>query len=106
MKLATINQIVEAILEDGEHSIDLKIQGWKKRLGAIPVKTEHEESMRELLRKDYIRIANEAVIYYKTAMICEEKGIDKAMKYFYGDHSDDEYREFQTEVVMLHEDKV
>lgn len=96
IKLSTINQIVEAILEDGEHDIDLEIQGWKKRLGVIPVKPEQEESMRELLRKDYIRNANEAVIYYKTAMICEDKGIDKAMEYFTGTHSEDEYQEFRT----------
>lgn len=96
MKLSTINQIVEAILEDGEHNIDLEIQGWKKRLGPIPVKPEHEESMRELLRKDYIERVNAAVIYYKTAMICEKKGIDKAMEYFTGTHNEDEYQEFRT----------
>lgn len=94
IKLATIYQIVEAILKDGEHTIDLEIQGWKKRLGAIPVKPEQEESMRELLRKDYIRKANEAVIYYKTAMICEAEGIDKAMEYFTGTHNEDEWQEF------------
>ena len=99
MKLSTINQIVEAILEDGEHKIDLEIQGWKKSLGAIPVKPEQEESMRELLRKDYIERANEAVILYKTAMICEDKGIDKAMEYFNGTHGEDEYQEFKTSVV-------
>lgn len=99
MKLSTINRIVEAILEDGEHKIDLSIQEWKKKLGAIPVKPEHEESMRELLRKDYIERVNEAVIYYKTAMICEDKGIDKAMEYFNGPHDEDEYQEFKTSVV-------
>lgn len=64
MKLSTINQIVEAILEDGEN-----------------------------------KIANEAVILYKTAMICEDKGIDKAMEYFNGPHDEDEYQEFKTSVV-------
>lgn len=100
IKLSTINQIVEAVLEDGEHYIDLEIAGWKKRLGATPVKPEQEESMRELLRKDYIRIANEAVIYYKTAMICEYKGIDKAMEYFTGTHNEDEYQEFRTSMAI------
>lgn len=99
IKLSTINQIVEAILEDGERNIDLEIQGWKKRLGAIPVKPEQEESMRELLRNDYIERANEAVIFYKTAMICEDKGIDKAMEYFNGTHSEDEFQEFRTSMV-------
>ena len=39
-------------------------------------------------------VANEAAIYYKTAMICEDKGIDKAMEYFKGSHSQEEYKEF------------
>lgn len=99
-KLSTINQIVEAILEDGEFNICLEIQGWKERLGAIPVKPEQEEAMRELLRKDYIKIANEAVIYYKTAMICEDKGLDKAMEYFLGPHNEDEYQEFRTSMTL------
>lgn len=44
-------------------------------------------------------IANEAVIYYKTAMICEDKGIDKAMEYFTGTHTENEYQEFRTSMV-------
>lgn len=99
IKLSTINQIVEAILEDGEHHIDLEIAGWKRRLGRIPVMPEQESAMRDLLRKDYRKIANEAVIYYKTAMICEDKGIDKAMEYYMGTHNEDEFQEFRTSVV-------
>lgn len=38
-------------------------------------------------------VANEAAIYYKTAMICEDKGIDEAMEYFKGTHNENEYRE-------------
>lgn len=74
MKLSTINQIVEGILEE---------------LG--------EKSNGRM-------IANEAVIYYKTAMICELKGIDEAMKYYLGTHSEDEFQEFRTSVVAK-EDK-
>lgn len=68
IKLSTINQIVEAILEE---------------LG--------EKSNGRM-------IANEAVIYYKTAMICEDKGIDKAMEYFTGTHNEDEFQEFRTSI--------
>lgn len=47
--------------------------------------------------KDSLKIiANEAAIYYKTAMIYEDKGIDKAMEYFTGTHNEDEYQEFRT----------
>lgn len=45
-------------------------------------------------------VANEATIYLKTALICEElQGIDKAMEYFTGTHSEDEYKEFRTETI-------
>ena len=71
MKLSTINQIVESILAQ--------------------YKGATVESQANL-------IANEATIYLKTALICEDRGIDEAMKYFAGDHTTDEYKEFMTEV--------
>lgn len=45
------------------------------------------------------QIANDAVIYLKTALICEHEGIDKAMEYFKGPHTADEWQEFRTSVV-------
>ena len=72
MKLSTINLIVEGILEDADTPSE------KQRV---------------------IPIANEATIYLKTALICELQGIDKAMEYFHGNHTMDEYKEFRTEVV-------
>ena len=69
-EVSTIKQIVEAILDQP---------------------TSDEDRLKIL--------ANEAVIYYKTAMICEDKGIDKAMEYYLGTHNEDEYEEFRTIVV-------
>lgn len=69
IKLSTINQIVEAIIAEAPGENHKKV------------------------------LANEAVIYYKTAMICEEKGIEEAMKYFTGTHDADEYQEFRTSMV-------
>ncbi len=46
-------------------------------------------------------VANEATIYLKMAIICERRGIDKAMEYFMGTHQDDEYLEYMT----IEEDK-
>ena len=85
IKLSTINQIVEAILEVGD-----------KRAEKIPDGMGFDKT---LSKKRYAFIANEAVIYYKTAMICEDKGIDEAMKYFTGTHNEDEYQEFRTSMV-------
>lgn len=70
---ATITQVVDAILS---------------RFGEI----EPENSK---------TIANEATIYLKMAIICERRGIDKAMEYFMGTHQDDEYLEYMT----IEEDK-
>ena len=71
MKLSTINQIVESIIEDTPGSKQTK-------------------EMR----------ANEAVIILKTALICEHDGIDRAMDYYFGTHTTDEFQEFRTSVVM------
>lgn len=79
MKLSTINQIVEAILSQTKSD----------------TKLPHED-VREATFK---RMANEATIILKTAMICEARGIDEAMKYYNGTHSEDEYQEYRTGVV-------
>ena len=68
--LVTINQIVEAILFQDGDKTKLKSR------------------------------ANEATIILKTAMICEYSGIDEAMKYYNGTHSEDEYQEFRTSTVL------
>lgn len=63
LKLGTISQIVEALLEQGEDEA-----------------------------------ANEAAIVLKTAMICEDRGIEEAMKYYNGVHSPNECIELMTAV--------
>ena len=83
MKLSTINQIVEAILSQTKSDIKLP-----------------HEDVREATFK---RMANEATIILKTAMICEARGIDEAMKYYNGTHSVDEYKEFRTGVVSFND---
>lgn len=70
LKLTTINQIVEVILSQ---------DGDKAKLTCR---------------------ANEATIILKTAMICEYSGIDEAMKYYEGAHSEDEYQEYRTSVIL------
>lgn len=70
IEVSTIKQIVEAILDQPT--------GDKDRLKII---------------------ANEAAIYYRTALICEDRGIDEAMAYFLGTHTDNEYQVFRTNLV-------
>lgn len=71
MKLSTINLITEGIIEE--------TPGSKKT-----------KEMR----------ANEAVITLKTALICEHDGIEKAMEYYFGTHTSDEFQEFRTTAVL------
>ena len=78
MKLSTINQIVERIIA----------------LTYSDIKLTHEDVREETFK----RLANEATIVLKTAMICESSGIDEAMKYYNGTHTEDEYKEFRTSV--------
>lgn len=70
LKLTTVNQIVEAMLSQDSDKAKLK------------------------------RNANEATIILKTAMICEARGINEAMKYYNGTHSEDEYQEYRTSVIL------
>lgn len=88
IKLSTINQIVEAILAEGEAEWEIDV---------APVVSQNQFTKDDHMR-DWRRIANEATIYLKMAMICEDKGIDAAMEYFFGKHPEDEYKEFRTEV--------
>ena len=81
MKLSTINQIVEAILSQTKSDIKLA----------------HEDFREETFK----RMANEATIILKTALICEARGIDEAMKYYNGTHSEDEYQEYRTSVISI-----
>lgn len=70
LKLTTVNLIVESILGQDGDKAKLK------------------------------RNANEATIILKTAMICEARGINEAMKYYNGTHSEDEYQEYRTSVIL------
>lgn len=70
MRLTTINQIVEAILSQDGDKAKLK------------------------------RNANEATIILKTAMICEHRGIDEAMKCYNGIHPENEYQEYRTSAIL------
>ena len=49
---------------------------------------------KEVALRRYYMLANEAAIYYKTALICESQGVSKAIEYYKGPHDEDEYKEF------------
>jgi len=74
MKRSTISKIVKSILAQTYSDTN-------------PL----NEDVRE---ETFKRMANEATIILKTALFCEDKGIDEAMKYYNGTHSKIEYKEF------------
>lgn len=74
MKFSTINQVVQAIVDKADKTTKLN------------------------RKSPFTIMANEATIYLKTALICEDKGIDEAMKYFWGTHHEEEYKEWLTHV--------
>ncbi len=49
---------------------------------------------KEVALRRYYMLANEAAIYYKTALICESQGVAKAIEYYKGTHDEEEYKEF------------
>lgn len=75
LKRSTIAKIVEGILDEAQTDIKLV----------------HEDVREETFK----RMANEATIILKTALICENEGIDEAMEYYNGTHTTDEYEEFR-----------
>ena len=83
MKFSTINQVVEALLSAEPQSVEEKIGD---KLLKITMTSQEDK-------------ANQANILWKTFLICENQGIDRAMEYYNGTHSDDEYKEFKTGVI-------
>lgn len=77
LKRSTITKIVEGILAQTKSGIKLP----------------HEDVREETFK----RMANEATIILKTALICENEGTDKAMEYYNGTHTVDEFEEFRLE---------
>lgn len=74
MKLSTINQIIQAIVDKANKETN---PHYKDQL---------------------IRIANGTTIYLKTVLICEDGDIDSAIEYFWGTHTEDEYKDWLTSV--------
>lgn len=49
---------------------------------------------KESALRQYYMLANEAAIYYKTALICESQGVAEALEYYKGTHDEEEYKDF------------
>lgn len=96
MKLSTINLLVEGVLETAQ-----------KRYEATLEKNGMAEEVRKKRAK---KLAEEEVnalcIGLKAASFCEMSGIDTALKYYEGVHTEDEFQEFRTSVMLPKLDKM
>ena len=91
MKLTTINLLVEGVLETAQKRYEAIL----KDGGVIVEKVRKERAMK--LAEDEV---NALCISLKAASICELSGIDAALDYYEGTHTDDELQEFRTSVVL------
>lgn len=90
MKLSTINLLVEGVLETAQ-----------KRYEAI---LEKDGMAEEAVKKWAKKLAEEEVnvlcIGLKAASICESSSINIALAYYEGTHTEDEFQEFRTSVML------
>lgn len=90
MKLSTINLLVEGVLETAQ-----------KRYEAILRKDGMaEEAAKNRAKKLAEEEVNALCIGLKAASICEMSNIDTALAYYEGTHTEDEFQEFRTSVVL------
>ena len=90
MRLATINLLVEGVLETAQKRYELRLE----KEGIV------EEIRKERAKKMAEDEVNVLCIDLKAASICEMSGIDAALSYYEGTHDKDEFQEFRTSVVM------
>lgn len=90
MKLSTINLLVEGVLETAQK----RYEDILKANGAI-----FEDALKAKAKKLAEEEVNSLCIALKAASICEFSGIDAALDYYEGTHTDDEYQEFRTSMV-------
>ena len=91
IKLSTINLLVEGVLDSAQkrYEVILKDSG-------LVVEKIRKERAKKLAENE----VNALCISLKAASICEISGIDAALDYYEGAHTDDEFQEFRTGVVL------
>lgn len=91
MKLSTINLLVEGVLETAQKRYEAILKD-----GGVVVKKVRKERAKKLAEEE----ANTLCIVLKAAYICETSNIDTALAYYEGTHTEDEFQEFRTSVVL------
>lgn len=91
MKLSTINMLVEGVLE----SATKRYEAILKDCGVI-VKDVRKAKAKKLAEEE----TNSLCIVLKAASICEISGLGAALEYYEGTHTEDEFQEFRTSVLL------
>lgn len=91
MKLSTINLLVEGVLESSQKRNEdiLKANG-------VIVEDVRKAKAKKLAEEE----VNSLCIALKAASICEISGIDAAIDYYEGTHTENEFQEFRTSIVL------
>ena len=89
MKLSTINLLVEGVLVTS-----------KKRYESILTDCGvAEEDCKERIKELAEAEVNTLCIILKTAYTCETEGLEEALLYYEGTHTEDEFQEFRISVI-------
>ena len=91
MKLSTINLLVEGVLETAQKRYEAILKD-----GGVVVEKVRKERAKKLAEEE----VNTLCIGLKAASICEMSGIDTALAYYEGVHTEDEFQEFRTSVIL------
>lgn len=91
MKLSTINLVVEGLLE----SCQKKYEDMLNAEGVI-VEDVRKAKAKKLAEAE----VNIVCIAMKTACIAEMNSIEEAIEYYKGTHTEDEFQEFRTSIVL------
>lgn len=91
MKLSTINLLVEGVLEAAQKRYEAILKD-----GGVVVEKVRKERAKKLAEKE----VNALCIGLKAVSICEMSDIDTALAYYEGTHTEDEFQEFRTSVIL------
>lgn len=91
MRLTTINLLVEGVLETAQKRYEVFLED-----NGVTMKKYAKERAKKMAEEE----VNSMFIVLKAAQICETSGIDAALDYYEGTHTEDEFQEFRTSVIL------
>lgn len=91
LRLSTINLLVEGVLETAQKRYEAILKD-----NGVVVEKVRKNKAKKLAEEE----VNSLCIVLKAASICELSNIDNALDYYEGTHTEDEFQEFRTSIVL------